>query len=446
MQRANNRKRLQFCFILILGVVPLWGGEEPAPLSPQVRERAPLELDGTSELFRSRDALPPLQGHRAPELYSFAVSAHPLLDSLLKEYGTPRMRRYLVTCLERGAPYTGFIAQTIADYGLPPELLYLPLVESGYNPEVVSSSGAVGLWQFMTNSIAPYGMRVTAWADERRDFWKATHGALQKLKDNYDEFGDWLLAVGAYNCGSGCMRRALEKTGAETFWELAELRALPAETIRYVPKFLAVIHYAAYAGRYGVVPPWPDDIRWERIRLKQAVDLRMLAEKSGVPYRLLLSGNAELNYPVTPPADNDYSLKIPSAYTDTVSRVLAENGSRLMRFRRHRIRTGDTLYELGRHYGLPAATIAGYNPDKEASRLAVGDTLLIPLFKEVPPPAAGTGGADLSETYQVRRGDTLWSLARRFGTTPEVLASGNGLHINSTLQTGVLLRIPGELD
>jgi membrane-bound lytic murein transglycosylase D len=140
----------------------------------------------------------------------------------IAQYSSPGGVAWLNGIIRRGSPYIPFIREEIERRGLPPELLYLPVIESGYNPRAVSRSGAAGLWQFMKNSMGPFGMTVTELVDERMDFWKSTQGALSKLEENYRHFGDWALALAAYNTGLGGVNRVVQRTGVRDYWALCE--------------------------------------------------------------------------------------------------------------------------------------------------------------------------------------------------------------------------------
>ena len=199
-----------------------------------------------SSQSRQKGPLASRQGHKGPAFQSLDVQDFtdiPEVQAHYKHYSGRTGQEYLHRVLRRGEAYLPFINNTVREMNLPWELAYLPIIESAFIPTAVSRSGATGLWQFMMNSIHPYNMQVNTWMDERRDFWKATLGALKKLEYNYSVLGDWLLAIGAYNCGLGGMQRAVEAAGTRNFWTLARNGYLPAETAAYVPRFLAVSRF-----------------------------------------------------------------------------------------------------------------------------------------------------------------------------------------------------------
>ncbi len=378
-------------------------------------------------------------------LYRSEVTAY------VKYFTSGDEKIWLETVLARGIIYHEFIRAKLAEYSLPEALKYLPIIESGCNPKAVSPSGAVGLWQFMMNSIDPYDLRVNRWVDERRDFWKSTAASLEKLKYNREILGDWLLAIAAYNCGLNRMRLAIKESESRDFWELAENGYLPAETVRYVPKFLAIAYIVGNAETYDVELPSPPGWNWSRIPVNGQVNLKLLAETSGIPGGILTLGNAELRYDVTPPREYPYHLKVPDIYTDVISRILEGDTQTLNRFYVHDIESGDTLYALSVHFGVPVELIMYHNPGINPRLLQIHTALLIPAFKEVSPFPRDGKKADLSRTersglllHTVANGETLWGIAREYGTTIQDIVGANSIAADRPIQPGQILNIPVE--
>jgi membrane-bound lytic murein transglycosylase D len=366
----------------------------------------------------------------------------------LQQYSGSAGLAWLAGAMERGGPYLAFIRQEVAARNMPPELVYLPLIESGFLPTATSRSGAAGLWQFMRNSLGGYGMGITEYVDERMDFWKSTQGALRKLEDNYQHLGDWPLALAAYNAGLGAVSRVTRETGIRDYWTLAEKRLLKTETIHYLPKLLAVSHILSNPRRYGLVPFWPEDPRWTRIEVGRSVDLNLLAEHAGVDPDLLRRGNSELRQGVTPPSGN-YRLKAPRAAVPALLASLERGDLPLIRYHLHTIACGDTLSALALRYRVGVEQILAANPGTEARFLPIGGKLRIPaLAGYTPPPSTGTAppasGPAFEGAHQVRRGETLWSIARRYQVDPRLLAEVNGMGLNDTLREGRILKTPRE--
>ena len=244
---------------------------------------------------------PPVQDIGGPVLYSITPPADLLINRYIDGYLTESGRKTAAAILERSVPYRSFIYNMLVEKNMPPELMYLPAVESGFRAHAVSSSGAAGLWQFMMNSISPYNITVNEWQDDRRDFWKATEAALHKLQHNYEKLGSWPLALAAYNCGLGRVTRAVQSSGVTDYIDLYEMGLIPRESRLYVAKFFAFAHLAGYASRFGLEQSSGQNdgrlsVIWDRIPLTQAVDLRLLAAQSGAPLAVLIEANAELRY------------------------------------------------------------------------------------------------------------------------------------------------------
>ncbi|MDR2020872.1 MAG: LysM peptidoglycan-binding domain-containing protein [Treponema sp.] len=368
---------------------------------------------------------------------------NPLTQKYIGQYSSPGGLAWLNTAMERSAPYIGFIREEIAARGLPPELVYLPVIESAYVPTAVSRSGAAGLWQFMRNSIAPFDIRVTDWMDERRDFWKSTVGALSKLEENYRFFGDWPLALAAYNAGLGAVRRTIAGAGTGDYWALSERKLFKNETIQYVPRFLAVAYILSNPRRFGITSVWPEDPRWTRIPVGRAVDLELLAEYAGIDGDDLKRANRELFYSVTPP-DPGYHLKVRASDAPAVEAALKRTDLVFIKYYFHTVRSGDTLSAIGRHYGVSADQIVSSNPGAQPRYLKIGTRLIIPALKEVGPYQPPVRNADLSFTgnHLVKRGESLWSISLAYNVNPEALAEANGMALNDTLREGRSLKIP----
>jgi membrane-bound lytic murein transglycosylase D len=296
----------------------------------------------------------------------------------------------------------------------------------------------------MRNSVSPFGIRIDDWVDERRDFWKSTDAAFRKLEENYRYFGDWPMALAAYNAGLGALKRASAKAGTNDYWTLCEKGYLKTETVHYVPKLLAAATVLSRAGRVGIDLGWPEDPKWTRVDVGRTVDLSLLAEKAGIDAARLRSGNLELRYGVTPP-DKGYQLKVRADDAALVEATLARKDLQLIRYYFHVIRSGDTLSALSRHYGVSVDMIVRSNPGLDARFLKLGSRVLVPAFKEVGPyerEKTIDSTIVFSGTHLVKKGETLWSIALAYEVDPEALAEANGMELSSILREGRELKTP----
>jgi len=392
------------------------------------------------------DDLPLNESSRAPAMHYPLLTADALEQELtrhyIQRYSAPAGLAWLTSTLKQGSIYIPFIQEEIRARNMPPELLYLPIIESNYLSGARSKSGAVGLWQFMMNSIGPFDMKVTDLIDERRDFIKSTRGALRKLEDNYRFFGDWPLALAAYNAGLGGINRIVQRTGSRDYWLLCEKKELRSETIHYLPKLIAAAWVLSQPRRFGI-DFWPDNPDWQTIPVGRQVSLEIIAAEAGVDRELLRRGNMELLYGLTPP-DNSYLLKVPANQLERITGTLEREDIKLIRHYRYVIKYGDTLSVLARHYGVSLKLIEQLNPGIMERHLRIGETITIPALGDVEPYQGETAGSPtaFNGTHLVKKGETLWSIARAYSIDPAQLARANGMELNQTLPEGKLLKVP----
>ncbi|MDR1949706.1 MAG: transglycosylase SLT domain-containing protein, partial [Spirochaetaceae bacterium] len=345
-------------------------GETPADEPNRPQRIIPGEADPR---FRS----PPLRAELRPLTIPGLEQA--LTQSYIRRYSAPGGLAWLQSVMRQGGPYLAFIRREIEERNLPPELLYLPVIESGFLSTGTSRSGARGIWQFMRNSIAPFDMSVTEWMDERLDFWKSTQAALRKLEENYRFLGDWPLALAAYNAGYGGITRITRQSGIGDYWTLSEKKLLKTETIHYVPKLLAVAHILSNPRYYGLDLPWPEDPRWTRVKVGKMIDLDILAREAGLDAGELKRFNRELLYNVTPP-DPEYQLKVRDIHAGAVAEVLERTDLTLINYYLYTIKYGDTLSALARHYGVSVEQISAANSGLKARYLKIGERIRIPAL------------------------------------------------------------------
>jgi membrane-bound lytic murein transglycosylase D len=363
-----------------------------------------------------------------------------LTQRYIAQYSNASGLAWLNAALDRGNIYLPYIKKEIERMNLPPEFAYLPIIESGFQITARSKSGAVGLWQFMMNSIAPFNIKVNDYIDERRDFEKSTSGALRKLNDNYKTLGNWELALAAYNSGLGAVTRTVQKTKNRDYWELSDKNELRTETIQYVPKLIAVSYIISEPRRFGV-DCWQPLIYHESIPLPRQVSLDLLAAKAGIDTRILNRLNAELLQGISP-ADKNYRLKVPASGAARVRELLSREDE-LINYFYHTVKYGDTLWALSRHYGVSLEIINQNNPGISGSFIKPGDIIRIPSRKDMLSASPALQEPVFFEgNYIVQKGDTLWSLSRKYNTDPETLAAANNMEINQILNEGKVLKVP----
>mgnify|MGYP002348539980 CR=1 FL=1 len=411
--------------------------QEPANAANTPQSIVPQRVSGSAGLVQETPATASL-------LFSSMPSDDPLYQNYLAAYASPGGKDWINAIGKRARPYAALIRERIFYYQLPEELYYLPFIESEFNPMAVSKSGAMGLWQFMKNSIGGYNIHINEWVDERRDIVKATDAALKKLKWNYEYYNDWLLALAAYNCGVGALDKAIKKAGVRDFWELKKSNALSRETAHYVPKLLALITVAGNARKFGNMPGWDELPRWTSIPLTHSVDITMLAEACGLSPQVLRQGNPELKYNVTPP-DAAYALKVPEKDADKVREVLASSAGKLIKVYLHKVSSGDTISAISRYYEVSIDMIVRTNPGLRPDKIQIGQTIVIPALKDKKPyvnEKLAESPPDFSGSYTVKKGDTLWQIALAYNVSPELLAEKNGLSLTSVLREGMTLKVP----
>ncbi len=358
---------------------PSPAGDLSSAGSPSPTTSAAAVSAASAASFPSDGPLAAAQGIEAAEFYSLAIPDEDIIgryvDGLLAG-----KRDWLQAVRDRSLRYRAYIAKAISDRGMPKELEYLPAVESGFQPRATSPVGAAGLWQLMRNTASPYGLRMDVWMDERRDVWRATEASLDKLSENYRIFGDWYMALAAYNCGVGRLSGILRRSPGSDFWDLRRKKLLPRETAAFVPQFLALSRILSYPGRYGLELDWDAVPTWDLVALDRCVDLRILSRLSGVPLDELVSGNPELNFPITPPASYGYHLKVPTRYAENVSKAIADAAMPMLEFRVHVVVDGDTLSEMAQLYHVSVDLIQEFNPRVAPRTLRIGSKVLIPVL------------------------------------------------------------------
>ena len=322
------------------------------------------------------------------------------------------------------------IRRTFKQEGVPQDLIYLAQAESGFHPTALSRVGARGIWQFMASRARGYGLKATPWVDERQNPKKSTEAAAHHLKDLYNQFGDWYLAMAAYNSGPGTVQQAVKRTGYADFWELYKRNVLPRETRNYVPIILAVTIMAKNPEQYGLEnivrdKPVPTDT----VDVNYPVDLRLVAECVGTTPDVLQDLNPSLLRWSTP-RDRSFALHLPAGTADDYIHAIASVPmDKREWWRYHKVVPGDTLSSLARFFHTTSRSIAEEN-NLEADASLVPDTSLVIPITPRRHAAENPSYARRITRYRVRRGDTVESVAKNFGLSPVVVRRWNHLRGN----------------
>jgi len=406
---------------------------EAAPIDqiPEIGVPAPGSLDPNLASGAEREIT--LVQHDLPLTVNDYVLAY------LNFFQTPRGRAIVENGLRRAGRYRPMIERVLDEEGLPRDLIYLAQAESAFQPTAVSRARCVGIWQFAAWRGHEYGLQRTWWIDERQDPEKSTRAAARHLRDLYDQFGDWYLAIAAYDTGPGNVQKAIERTGYADFWELYKRNVLLKETRNYVPIILALTLIGKDPQRYGVEvtpDPYPET---DRVKPGGPIDLRLVAETIDVDVQTLRALNPELLRMVTP-ADPNFELRLPAGAAGRFLKEIADiPPEKWVTWRRHRVEEGETLTQIARTFHVTPGAIADANGLDLHARLEAGQKLIIPATAPSEP-ALGK-----LTYYRVRKGDTVESIAEEYSVIPSDIIKWNHL-ASQKLARGMRLRVyPGGM-
>jgi len=425
-----------------------------------------VDPDDNPELLQQREDLRFTIAKRIIEVYSSRLTVvngyHKAIPLFMNRYVKRaikgfqgRERSFFLQSYKRSGRYRPAILDALKKAGLPEDLSWLPLIESGFSVRAFSKARALGLWQFIASTGYKYGLERGRWVDERMDPEKATQAAISYLKELHQIFGDWTTALAAYNCGEGTVLKCIRTQRVnylDNFWDLYE--KLPRETASYVPRFLAVLHILQNPKKYGfTLPPVYPPLEAEKVTVDKPVHLKTVAKTIGVPYRELLDLNPELKRHSTPA--RSYDLRLPKGKGKLLLAKLSSIPAwkpRIPEFVYHKVRRGEVLSGLARRYRTSVRAIMRINRLRSSRYLRVGWRLKIPVGRKYVlaqqriqhKNRAGTMQPFKGEKrYVVRKGDSLWKIANRFGTTTDAIQRANSLK-NAHLSIGQVLIILGE--
>lgn len=411
------------------------------------------EVAGESALLFAPGGGPEAAADVARRLDVESFARHGRVQYYIDFFLGPARDRFAIW-LGRLPRYEGMIREQLRRYGVPEDLVYLAMIESGYSNTAVSRARAVGMWQFIASTGRQYGLALDVWEDQRRDPFRATEAAARHLADLNEVFGSWYLAAAAYNGGAGRVSRGLERlpagdgaAGDSTFFELSARRYLRLETRDYVPKLIAAALIAKEPERYGFAGvPRLEPLTFDEVIVADATGLDVLARLADTTTRALVELNPQFVRGATPPG-RSVVVRVPAGTGPTVARRWAELPVReRITFVTHRVAAGETLSGIARRYGISTSVLQAANPGVQPRRMRIGQQLTVPVSPAAqrtvsrttsgataPPPA--TSG---SATYTVRAGDSLWAIAQRHGVSVADLRRWNGL-------SGTVVRVGQEL-
>lgn len=409
------------------------------------------------------------------ELESIPTEVNPLVEKWISYFqgrGRPHMERYLA----RSTRYEKLMKKVLRDNGLPEDLFYIALIESGFSSQATSHAAAVGYWQFIRGTGKRYGLEINPFVDERRDPVFATQAAAEYFKGLYSVFGSWYLAMASYNVGENRVKREVMNHYTRDFWELARKRRLPVETINYVPKFIAAKIIAKEPAKFGFedidyLPP----IEFDHITVNKAVNLRQMAEKLSLNYEDFKALNPRFKGEVAVLRGNELILRVPPGMTEQATvaanecfvedvRFIADSGDT----QPYRIRRGDTLSTLARRFRTSVAYLRDLNdlprrralrvgkriyvPDRTplkdrvvAKKTAVPKSSIVAAHSVVPNKVKLVVGND-GHYHIVQSGDSLFTIARKYSTSISELKRLNKLSRGRLLKIGMKIKVPTTLD
>ena len=419
-----------------------------------------ISPDDTPEILQQKEDLRFLISKRILEIYAsrhvvvngehdaIPIDLNRHVQAEIKLFTTGVERKFFKASLERSGKYRPYIIQALEEAGLPTELSWVPLIESGFKVKALSRARALGLWQFIPSTGYKFGLKRNQLIDERIDPVRATEAAIKYLKELHSLFGDWSTVLAAYNCGEGRVLRVIRTQNVkylDNFWDLYE--RLPRETARYVPRFLATLHIINNLERYGLenvclYPP----LDYDTVQFSKQVHLKDIAKQIGSTEKQLAELNPELRYKITPP--DSYRLKIPEGKHDLLLAKLDQipvSKPPQRAYVWHRVRSGETLGTIARRYRTTVGRIMRANNLRKSNFIRAGRKLKIPVRgASVKRPRTVAYKPELhgpAKIHVVKSGDSLWILAQRYGTTVKTIQSINNLY-STRLRIGQKLTIP----
>jgi peptidoglycan lytic transglycosylase D len=365
------------------------------------------------------------------------------------EYFKTRGRDVFQRWLDRSARYIPLMKDIFREKNLPEDLVYVAMIESGFNPYAVSWCKAVGAWQFMPATGKLYGLKIDWWIDERKDPIKSTQAAAEHLKDLHNLFGSWPLALASYNAGAGKVQRAVLRTRSDDFWDLKASRYIKPETKNYVPKYMAATIIAKNPEDYGFTVSDREPFKYDEVIIDESTDLRLIARCAECTYEEIKDLNPELKRWVTPPHYDSYVLRIPPGKKAVfLTNFAAVPPEQKITWERHEVKKGDTLASLAKKYNTTADAIRDVN-ELRKNRLSPGKHILIPVdmngAEDVSYLTPAGGGKQQEILYRVRRGETLVRIAKKHNISVADIREWNK-GIGKSVRAGQKIKLVVDVD
>jgi len=388
------------------------------------------------------DSLVPATGITLPGFTADLMKVDNQAVRKWENYFTGRGRGNFQFWLDRKTAVDSLVTTILVEKGLPRELIYLAMIESGMSPRAVSSVSAVGPWQFMAGTAKDYKLRRNWWLDERRDMEMSTRAAANYITKLYEQFGDWALVLAAYNSGGGRIARKIRMHGHDNFWKMR----LPSQTTDYVPKFIAAARIGEDPEKYGFQARDIPALGYDVLPVDDATDLDLIARCAGVSSAEVRQLNPALLRGASPPDMKGYPVRVPAGTgpkaRDALRRVPAD---KRLTWRRHRVVRGETLGQIARDYGTKVNDIAKLNRLGDVHLIRPGDQLLIPMPIELANKARSRASEKghyvppdgyVRVSYKVKSGDTLGGIARKLGVSLTHLRKVNNIHRTNIIHPG----------
>ncbi|HUJ16845.1 MAG TPA: LysM peptidoglycan-binding domain-containing protein [Nitrospirota bacterium] len=421
--------------------------EQQASASPLPAQAIPSQLKPPSEDVAQLDEV--IEDNIDIKPYHIPMVLNDSVENHL-EYFKTRGHEVFQRWLDRSARYIPIMKDIFREKNLPEDLVYVAMIESGFNPYAVSWAKAVGPWQFMPATGKLYGLRIDWWVDERKDPIKSTQAAAEHLKDLHNLFGSWPLALASYNAGAGKVQRAVLRTRSEDFWDLKASRYIRKETKNYVPKYMAATIIAKNPEAYGFTVSSFDPFKYDETVIEDSTDLRLIAKCANCTYEEIKELNPELRRWITPPQADRYTLRLPSGRKEIfLANYAAIPPEQKIKWERHEVKRGETLAALAKEYNTSPEAICDINGLKK-KRITPGKHILIPRDINAKSQELGflTPGQSMRQQqilYRVRSGETLSRIAKKHNVTVADIREWNK-GIGSTVRAGQKIKLVVDVD